>query len=156
MYVCMYVYIHILALWTCMASCICMYVCVHTYTGILNMHGILYMYVCMLPHSPRPPLSLDRAAWDYGEAWKRYRLGVLSSVRVICAQCAHVCALLVWKSEYLQALVRLFMVENGFRKYQEAKTFPAANLLFCYEQNSVSNRIKIVCQEVRELLACLI
>jgi hypothetical protein len=50
----------------------------------------------------------------------------------------------VWKSEYLQALAGLFMVENGFRKYQEAKNFPAANLLFCHEQNSASNRIKIV------------
>ena len=83
-------------------------------------------------------------------------IGVFSSVRVIYAQCAHVCALLVWKSEYLQALVGLFMVENGFRKYQETKKFPAANLLFCYEQTSASNRIKIVRQEVRELFACLI
>jgi hypothetical protein len=28
------------------------------------------------------------------------------------------------------------MVENGFRKYQEAKNFLATNLLFCHEQNT--------------------
>ena len=29
----------------------------------------------------------------------------------------------VWKSAYLQALIRLFMVENEFCKYQEAQIF---------------------------------
>jgi hypothetical protein len=35
----------------------------------------------------------------------------------------------VWKSEYLQALVGLFMVENGFRNYQEAKNGESLVLL---------------------------
>jgi hypothetical protein len=51
--------------------------------------------------------------------------------------------------EYSQAFLGLFMVENEFHKYQEAKTFLEANLLFCREQNSASNRIEITEQEVR-------
>jgi hypothetical protein len=54
------------------------------------------------------------------------------------------------ESVYLQALVGLFIIGNGFRKYQEAKklpaAMPAANLLFATtEQNSASSRIEIVC-----------
>jgi hypothetical protein len=54
------------------------------------------------------------------------------------------------------SLERAFYGRKWILQIPGSPNFSAANLLFCNEQNSTSNRIKIIRREVRQLFACLI